>query len=66
MKFWGIIEDSQKRRIINTTLSVKGSKTIPNFYTKLYFLATIPSIESDKPIAAIITTKIYTLKFSGR
>ncbi len=61
-----MIEDSQKRRTINTTLSVNGSSTIPNFDTKLYLLATTPSIESDNPITAIIKTKKYALKSSGR
>ena len=48
----------QNSNIINTTLSVKGSRIIPNLDTKLNFRATIPSKESDNPIIAIIKIKI--------
>ena len=50
---------------MNTTLSVNGSKIVPNLETKLNFLATIPSKESERPIKAIIATKVGTLKLSG-
>ena len=56
---------SQKSKIINTTLSVNGSRKIPNLETKLYFLATIPSKESDNPIRAIIITNEKVLKLLG-
>ena len=61
----GIYKLSHISKIINTTLSVNGSNIIPNLETKLYFLATIPSKESDKPITAIIMTKEKTLKLLG-
>ena len=51
--------------MMNTTLSVKGSKIVPNLETKLNFLATIPSKESDKPIKVTIITKVKGLKLSG-
>ncbi len=51
--------------MMNTTLSVNGSKIVPNLETKLNFLATIPSKESESPIKAIIVTKAGTLKISG-
>ena len=53
MKLIGINGDNQNNKIINTILSVKGSKIMPNFETKLNLRATIPSIESDMPITAI-------------
>ena len=56
---------SQKSKIINTILSVNGSRIIPNLETKLYFLATMPSKESDNPIRAIIRTKVKVLKLLG-
>ena len=64
-KYWGIRDDNQNINIINTTLSVKGSRIIPNLDTKLNFRATIPSKESDNPIKAIIKIKIYELNSSG-
>ena len=64
-KYWGIIDDNQNSNIINTILSVKGSRIIPNLDTKLNFRATIPSKESDNPIIAIIKIKIYELNSSG-
>ena len=60
----GIIDDSHINKIINTTLSVKGSRIIPNFETKLNFLATIPSRESESPIRAINEIKKYEVKSS--
>jgi len=63
--YWGIFDDNQNSNIINTTLSVKGSRIIPNLDTKLNFRATIPSNESDNPINAIINIRIYELKSSG-
>ena len=64
-KYWGIIDDNQNSNIINTTLSVKGSRIIPNLDTKLNFRATIPSKESDKPIKAIIKIRVNELNSSG-
>ena len=61
----GIIEDSQNSKTKNTTLSVKGSRIIPNLDTKLYLRATIPSIESERPINAIITIRVKGLKLFG-
>ena len=58
----GIYDLSHIIKIINTTLSVKGSKIIPNLETKLYFLATIPSNESESPIMAIMIIKMNGLK----
>ena len=40
-----------------TILSVNGSRITPNFETRLYLRATIPSKESLSPINAIITIK---------
>ena len=48
-----------------TALSVKGSKIIPNLETILNFLATTPSSESDKPIIAIIKTRLTEAKSKG-
>ena len=56
---------SQKSKTIKTTLSVNGSKIMPNLETKLNFLATIPSTESDMPSKVIIKTKIGVVKLSG-
>ena len=64
-KYWGIIDDNQNSNIKNTTLSVKGSRIIPNLDTKLNFRATIPSKESDKPIKAIIKIRVNELNSSG-
>tara|TARA_A100001388_G_C28503751_1_gene372901 strand:+ start:79 stop:318 length:240 start_codon:yes stop_codon:yes gene_type:complete len=50
---------------MNTTLSVRGSKITPNLETKLNFLATIPSKESDSPITAINTTNVKEVKSLG-
>ena len=60
----GTVEESQNNKIINTALSVVGSKITPNLETKLYLLATIPSKESDSPITAINTIKVKGLKSS--
>tara|TARA_Y100000768_G_C23924579_1_gene656797 strand:- start:932 stop:1249 length:318 start_codon:yes stop_codon:yes gene_type:complete len=60
----GIIEDSQNSKTKNTTLSVNGSRIIPNLDTKLYLRATIPSKESDRPMTAIIIIKMYESKLS--
>lgn len=60
----GTVEESQNNKIINTALSVVGSKITPNLETKLYLLATIPSKESDSPITAINTIKVNGLKSS--
>ena len=60
----GTVEESQNNKIINTALSVVGSKITPNLETKLYLLATIPSKESDSPITAINTIKVKGLNSS--
>tara|TARA_B100001287_G_scaffold134530_1_gene113247 strand:+ start:46 stop:312 length:267 start_codon:yes stop_codon:yes gene_type:complete len=59
------MEESQNNKITNTTLSVKGSKITPNLDTKLNFLATIPSKESDSPINAINTINVNGVKSLG-
>ena len=64
IKISGIKCDNHINKIINTILSVKGSRIIPNLETKLYLLATIPSRESEIPIAAINKIKIYGVKSS--
>jgi len=61
----GTLEESQNNKIMNTTLSVKGSKITPNLDTKLNFLATIPSKESDSPISAINTINVNGVKSLG-
>ena len=57
IKLNGIKGDNQINKIINTILSVKGSRIIPNLETKLNLLATIPSKESESPIKAIMKIK---------
>ena len=64
-KYPGIISLIQNKRRINTTLSVNGSSIMPNFDTKLYLLATIPSNESLNPTNAIKTIKGKTSKSLG-
>ena len=65
IKLTGINGDNQNNKIINTILSVKGSRIMPNLETKLNLRATIPSNESDTPITAIKAIKKYELKLSG-
>ena len=55
----------QNKRRINTTLSVNGSRIVPNFETKLNRLATMPSNESLNPTIAMKTIKVITLKSFG-
>jgi len=55
----------QNKRRINTTLSVNGSRIVPNFETKLNRLATIPSNESLNPTIAINNIKLITSKSVG-
>jgi len=55
----------QNKRRINTTLSVNGSRIVPNFETKLNRLATIPSNESLNPTIAINNIKLITSKSIG-
>ena len=54
----GNIDDSQKINNINTILSHTGSRIVPSLLTRLNLLATIPSKESERPIKAMIKTKI--------
>ena len=54
--------DNQNNNNIKTILSHTGSNIVPNRLTRLNFLATIPSIESDIPINAIIITKFIVEK----
>ena len=63
--FSGIRGDNHINKIINTILSVNGSRIIPNLETRLYLRATIPSIESERPINAIITIRVNGLKLFG-
>lgn len=65
IKINGIKGDNQINKIINTILSVKGSRIIPNLETRLYLRATIPSIESERPINAIIRIRVSELKLFG-
>ena len=60
----GVRETDKNNKIINTALSVMGSKITPNLETKLYLLATIPSKESDSPITAINTINVNGLNSS--
>ena len=59
-KYFGIISLIQNKSRINTILSVKGSRIIPNFDTRLNLLATIPSNESLNPTNAIKTIRVMT------
>ena len=56
--------DNQNNNNKKTILSHTGSNIVPNRLTKLNFLATIPSIESEIPISAIIITKFIVKKLS--
>ena len=55
----------QIKRRINTTLSVNGSRIVPNFETKLNLLATVPSNESLNPTIAMNIIKLITSKSKG-
>ena len=55
----------QNKRRINTTLSVNGSRIVPNLETKLNLLATMPSNESLNPTIAMNTIKVATSKSLG-
>ena len=61
----GTVEESQNNKIINTALSVVGSKITPNLETKLYLLATIPTKESHSTNTAINTTNVKEVKSLG-
>ena len=54
--------DNQNNNNIKTILSHTGSNIVPNRLTRLNLLATIPSIESEIPISAIIVTKFIVEK----
>ena len=56
------MDDSQNINNINTILSHTGSRIVPSLLTRLNFLATIPSKESESPIRAMIKTKIGVWK----
>lgn len=56
---------TQIKRRINTTLSVNGSRIVPNFETKLNLLATVPSNESLNPTIAMNIIKLITSKSKG-
>ena len=55
---------NQNKSNINTILSHTGSRIVPSLLTRLNRLATIPSIESEIPIAAIKVTNKGMLIFS--
>ena len=55
----------QIKRRINTSLSVNGSRIVPNFETKLNLLATVPSNESLNPTIAMNIIKLITSKSKG-
>ena len=55
----------KNKRRINTTLSVNGSRIVPNFETKLNLLATMPSNESLNTTIAMNTIKVTTSKSLG-
>ena len=55
----------QNKRRMNTTLSVNGSRIVPNLETKLNLLATMPSNESLNPTIAMNTIKVTTSKLLG-
>ena len=53
----GNIFNSHKISKTKTIISETGSMIVPSLVTRLNFLATIPSIESEIPIKAIMSTR---------